>query len=99
MDEYHTSVELFASVNRALLGAVDRRMVAVTAGFRGQTIHLRSYVEDAVRPDDVERIQVIGTEVIAGFVDNYFIEEECLSIKDHPLQVLAFWAFMRAQDE
>jgi len=88
---------LRASIQRALLGEVDARTVAVTCGVVGSTIKVRSYVEAPVTAADIERAQVVSTEVIADFVDEgYIIEEECLPIGSTKPERLDFWAFYRA---
>ena len=98
MENRDMGMRLRCSVLRALLKEVDKRMIAVTVGIRGKTICLRSYVEGPVRPDDLERIQRISTEVISDFCDDYLIEEECQSGEYDNLEALDFWAFYRARD-
>jgi hypothetical protein len=91
---------LMVSVQRALLGQVYKRLGGVTCGLKGKTIVLRSYVEGPIRPEDMDRLQVISTEVITDFFDEgYTIEEECLTGKYEELAALDFWAYLRAPDE
>ena len=94
MDNVPMGLLLRASVMRALLGEVDARMVAVTCGVVGSTIKLRSYVDGPVTAEDVERIQVVGTEVITDFMDDgYTVEEECWPIGPDKPECLDFFAF------
>jgi hypothetical protein len=88
---------LRASIQRALLGEVDPRMVAVTCGVVGSTIRVRSYVDGPVTAADIDRVQVVSTEIVADFMDEgYTIEEECLAVGSTKPEVFDFWAFYRA---
>jgi hypothetical protein len=84
------------SVQRALLGAVDQRMFAVTVEMQDQTIMLRSYVIGQVTPDDLEQIQIVGTEVIADFDSPWQIDEYCLTWEGCPLNLEGRLVFLRA---
>ena len=98
MEQVPMTYQLRASLQRALLGEVDDRMVAVTCGIAGSTITIRSYVDGPVIPQDVDRIQVVATEVITDFMDEgYAVEAECLPVGSTKPEVLDFFAFYRAQ--
>jgi ribosome maturation factor RimP len=100
MENVPIAYGLRASIQRALLGEVDTRMVAVTCGVVGSTIIIRSYVDGPVTAADIERIQVVSTEVITDFMDDgYTIEEECLPVGSTKPECLDFWAFYRADDK
>jgi len=59
-------------------------------------LRIRAYVTGPVQEKDLERLSVIGAEVIADFPDGYTIEESCLSIDDSVEEMFDFWAFHRA---
>jgi hypothetical protein len=64
---------------------------------KDQHIHIRAYFAGNVTEEDVERIQVVSTEVIADFPAGYTIEESCLPIDNpHGEEVLEFLGFDRA---
>lgn len=97
MDNVPMPYRLRASIQRALLGEVDVRMVAVTCGVFGSTIRVRSYVHGPVTPKDVDRIQIVASEVHTDFMDEgYTIEEECLPVGSTKPECLDFFAFYRA---
>jgi len=91
-------VALKLSIQRAPLGEVAGRLVAVTCGLQERRIHIRAYVSGLVSEQDVERISRIGAEVIADFPDGYTIEESCVSADGIEPQMLNFWAFRRANE-
>jgi hypothetical protein len=97
MENVPMTYRLRASIQRALLGEVDARMVAVTCGVAGSTIRVRSYVDGPVTPKDIDRIQMVASEVHADFMDEgYTIEEECLPLGPVKPVCLDFFAFYRA---
>jgi hypothetical protein len=89
-------ISLKLSIQRALLGEVTNRLVSVTCGLSERQIMIRAYVSGIVTEEDIERIQCVGTEVIADFPEGYMIEESCLSVHEHEEEMLDFWAFRRA---
>jgi len=100
MDNVPIAYRLRTSVQRALLGEVDARIVAVTCGVVGSTIKVRTYVDAPVTAADMNRVQVVSSEVITDFADEGFaIEEECLSVGRTKPEVLDFWAFYRADGQ
>jgi hypothetical protein len=96
MTDTEARTKLMLSIQRALLGEVTERMQSVTCGVHDQRIEIKAYFRGKVTPDDIERIQNVGTEVIADFSDEYRIHESCASLSEEPEQVLDFWAFSRA---
>lgn len=91
-------VLLKLSLQRALLGEVTDSLMAVTAGAKGKTIVLRAYFDGEVSEDDEERMQCVGTEVIADFVDDAEdIKVQVYDAQTNKLTMLEFWAFMKAQ--
>ena len=85
------------SIQRALLGEVTQRLFSVTCGLKNKLIQIRAYVTGDVTPEDIERIQCIGSEVIADFPDGYSVEELCLPVAIGE-EMLDFWAFRRANE-
>ena len=83
------------SIRRALLDEVTDRLQSVTCGLRERHIEITAYFSDAVTKMDIERIQIVGAEVIADFPDGYTIEEHCASVQDQEEQILDFWVFRR----
>jgi hypothetical protein len=98
MSDFEPRVTLKVSIQRALLGEVTGRLVAVTCGLKGQLVQVRAYVAGKVTQDDLERISCIGGEVIADFPEGYTIEESCISVNDREPEMLDFWAFVRAKE-
>lgn len=90
------SIELKLSLQRALLGEITDNLVAVTSSLNGTHIKIVAYFKGNLSEEDIERVQDIGTEVIADFPEPYTIEEVSLSADEHGLQCLDFWAFKRA---
>jgi hypothetical protein len=86
------------SIQQALLAEVTDRLVSITCGLSERNIKIRAYVSGDVTKEDIERIQFVGTEVIADFPEGYMIEESCLSVRDHEEEMLDFWAFRRASE-
>jgi hypothetical protein len=74
---------------------VTDRLDAVTCGLTDRHIQIRAYFRGVVTADDVDRIQCIGTEVIADFPEGYTIDETCLSADDEAPKEFDFWAFRR----
>jgi hypothetical protein len=97
MDTFEPLLTLKLSIQRALLGEVTDRMIAVTCGLKGQLVEIRVYFSGKVSPDDLERVSFIGAEVIADFPAPYKIEESSLSADDGEPEMLDFWAFLRAK--
>ena len=85
------------SIQTALLGEVTDRLIAVTCGLKERHIRVRAYVSGKVTEEDIERIQFVGTEVIADFPDGYKIDESVASVDDGEPEMLDFWAFVRAK--
>jgi hypothetical protein len=48
--------------------------------------------------EDIDRIRIVSSEVIADFPEGYVIEEECRSIDEEEAEMPDFWAFTRADD-
>jgi hypothetical protein len=86
------------SIQQALLAEVTERLVSITCGLSERNIKIRAYVSGDVTEEDIERIQFVGTEVIADFPEGYMIEESCLSVRDHDEEMPDFWAFRRASE-
>ena len=86
------------SIEQALLGEVTSRLQAVTCGVQNRSITVRAYFRGSVTEQDVERIEMVGTEVIAHFPGGYMIKEECQSVDGCEAEMLDFWAFIRADD-
>jgi len=85
------------SVQRALLGAVTDKLVAVTCGYAGNEIRINAYFSSEPSEQDVEEIRCVGTEVIADFPEPYTIRESCSALPpDNCLEALDFTAFRRA---
>jgi hypothetical protein len=98
MDTFEPLATLKCSIQRALVGEVTDRLVSVTCGIKERHVHVRAYVRGEVEEEDIERVQVIGGEVIADFPDGYTVEETCLSVDNGDEEMLDFWAFRRAPD-
>ena len=96
MTNLEASVTLRLSIQRALLDEVTDRMWSITCGLRERTVMIRAYFQGAVTPEDLERVQRIGTEVIADFPDGYMIEESCGSLDELEEISLDYWVFRRA---
>jgi hypothetical protein len=90
---------LMLSLQGALVGQVGENLFAVTAGYEGKLIRIIAYFEGEVGDDEIETISAVGGEVIADFSSDYSIEESCLSLNEHKLKMLDFWAFMRKSYE
>jgi hypothetical protein len=84
------------SIQRALLGEVTNRLHSLTCGLKDRHIEIAAYFNGVVTPGDIERIQIVGAEVIADFPEGYTIEEHCSSLRDCEEQMLDFWAFRKA---
>ena len=85
------------SIQRALLGAVTDKLVAVTCGFVGTEIRINAYFDSEPSEQDVEEVRCAGTEVIADFPAPYTISESCSVVPaDNRLEKLDFIAFLRA---
>jgi hypothetical protein len=97
MDTFEPLLTLKLSIQRALLGEVTDRLIAVTCGLKERRIQIRAYVSGNVTEEDIERIQSVGGEVIADFPDGYTIDESSVSVNDGEPQMLDFWAFSRAK--
>jgi hypothetical protein len=96
MTNFDPTMTLKLSIQRALLGEITDRFVAVTCGIENRILKIRAYVFGKCSEDDVERVQRIGAEVIADFPEGYKIEESCISIENQVPVILDFWAFKRA---
>lgn len=81
----------------ALCDQVTEPLIAVTCGYAGTGILVRAYFSGRFKEDDdeVERIRVAGTEMIAGFPSPWMLAEQIFSLDEHPLEMLDFWAFRR----
>jgi hypothetical protein len=97
MSTFELLVTLKLSVQRASLGEVTGRLVAVTCGLKERRVQIRAYVSGRVTEQDLEHVSFIGGEVIADFPDGYTIEESCVSVSDGEPEMLDFWAFLRAK--
>jgi hypothetical protein len=85
------------SVQRALLGAVTDKLVAVTCGFSGNEIRINAYFSSEPSEPDIEEISCVGGQVIGDFPETYVIRESCFTIPpDNCLEALDFTAFQRA---
>jgi hypothetical protein len=97
MSTFEPLIILKLSIQRALLGEVTDRLIAVTCGLENRRIKIRAYVSGKVTEEDIERIQCVGAEVIADFPNGYTIDESSVSVDDGEPQMLDFWAFSRAK--
>lgn len=88
---------IMLSIQRALLGQITSRLFSMTCGMKGKNIQIRAYVSGEVTQEDIERVQIIGTEVIADFPEGYSIEESCLPIAEGE-KILDFWVFRRPDE-
>ena len=97
VNTFDPPLTLKLSIQRALLGEVTDRLIAVTCGIHGKTVQIRVYFSGEVTPNDIERVSFLGGEVIADFPEPYKIEETTLSADDGEPEMLDFWAFIRAK--
>jgi hypothetical protein len=97
MNTFEPLLSLKLSIQRALLGEVTGRLIAVTCELEERHIQIRAYVSGKVTEEDIERIQCVGAEVIADFPDGYTIDESTASVDDGEPEMLDFWAFLRAK--
>ena len=97
MSSFEPLTTLKLSIQRALLGEVSSRLVSVTCGLKEKQIHIKAYFSGGVTQEDIERIQIIGAEVIADFPEEYSIEESCLPVVREE-EMLDFWAFRRSEE-
>lgn len=80
MSTFEPLLTLKLSIQRALLGQVTDRLVAVTCGLEERHIQIRAYVSGNVTKKDIERIQFVGAEVIGDFPDGYTIDGSSVSV-------------------
>lgn len=93
MDDY----DLFKlSIQSALIGLIPDNLIAVTCGIRSKHLIIRAYFDGQISLELQELINALAKEVVADFPDNYTIEGHCLSVQDHPVHMLDFWAFLKA---
>lgn len=97
MNTFDPLLTLKLSIQVALLGEVTDRLVRVTCGLKDRQIQVRAYFSGRVTEEDIERIQFVGTEVIADFPEGYTIDETAVSVDDGEPEMLDFWAFVRAK--
>lgn len=83
MIETNIRQTLLLSVQRALLGDVPATLREVSCGWSGQDIKLRFVFDGEIQPDDYERSQLVGSEVIGDFPAEWTISEEILRL-DYP---------------
>jgi hypothetical protein len=95
ISEAQTRLKL--SIQRALLGEVTEQLVSVTCGIKDHTLRIQAFFSGEVKPGDIERIQMIGTEVTADFPEGYWVEEDCKSVDEAEEEMLDFWVFRRAE--
>jgi hypothetical protein len=100
MDKAEFLKRLQVSIQLALTGEVHKRMIAVTCGVRGKEIVVRTYVEGAVTPSDLDAADfIIDQDVFDDYFDEgYTVKQECFSGKYDELEMLDFWAFYRERD-
>jgi len=98
MKDYQPILELKVSLQRALIGEVTENLFAVTARLENKLINIVAYFQGPVTEEDAQRIECVGTEVIADFPEGYMIRETSVSLDDVKLECLDFWAFKRASD-
>jgi hypothetical protein len=98
MTNFDQNTMLRLSIQRALLGEVTDRLIAVTCGIRNHLITIRAYMVGKCVDQDVQRVQRISAEVIADFPEGFLIEESCIPVGDEDPEILDFWAFRRAID-
>ena len=79
MNTFDPLLTLKLSIQVALLGEVTDRLVRVTCGLKDRQIQIRAYFSGRVTEEDIERIQFVGTEVIANFPEGYTIDETAVS--------------------
>ncbi|HXA84065.1 MAG TPA: hypothetical protein VNZ47_03250 [Candidatus Dormibacteraeota bacterium] len=97
MSNFEPLTTLKLSIQHALIGEVTPRFFSVTCGLKDKWIQIRVYVSGDVTQEDIERIQFVGTEVIADFPDGYSVQESCLPVTAGE-EMLDFWAFRRADE-
>ncbi len=97
MNSFEDLLTLKLSVQRALLGEVTDRLVRVTCGLKDRHIQIRAHFSGRITEEDIERIQCVGTEVIADFPEGYTIDETAVSVDHEEPEMLDFWAFIRAK--
>jgi hypothetical protein len=97
MNTFEPLLMVKLSIQRALLGEVTDRLIAVTCGLEERHIRVPAYVSGKLNEEDVERIQFVGAEVIADFPEGYTINESTVSVDDGEPEMLDFWAFVSAK--
>ena len=90
-------VLLLLSVQSALVGAVSESLYGACAALRGKTVVLTFYIAENATEDEVEDLQVVGTEVIADFTDSFLIEDRFVRVADsaEPLQTVGEWVYLQ----
>ena len=79
------------------MGEITPNLHAVTAGIRDSTILLWAYYDESATGLEMDRITSVGAEVVADFPESLQIEEKVFFLGQSKLEMLDFWAFMRAQ--
>ncbi|QKC95777.1 hypothetical protein [Mesorhizobium sp. NZP2298] len=92
--------KLLLSVQRALLGAVSRRLRAVTCAWEGVEITLRFVFDGEPTDQDSEDAGIVAAEVAADFPAPWTVDEDIARL-DYPDDLrpgaLALWAFRRKE--
>jgi hypothetical protein len=96
MASFQPLIQLKLSIQQALVGEITANLVSVTCSLRDQQIIIKAYFSGPVTEADVDRIQCVGTEVIADFPEGYMVDERYASIDVESEEMLDFWAFRRA---
>ena len=94
-------VRLLLSVQRALVGATSPSLYGVCAAVDNalecRVITLTFYVAAEATEGEREDLRVVGAEVIAGFTDNFAIEETFHQVEqtDEPLRTAGDWVYLQ----
>lgn len=88
---------LFLSVQRALLGAIDTSVCAVCVSANDTNVKLTFFLENTITEDYYETLDIVGAEIMADMEMNSIVPVELHIIENasEPFLCSGDWVFLR----
>lgn len=100
MTDADIRLNILIFAQRGLLFAVPPTLRAVTCGWSGTNVKVRSVFDGPISEDDEESARMVGTEVVAAFPLPWTLTEEIVRL-DYPAdlrsEALPLWVYARKE--
>ncbi|WP_313003155.1 hypothetical protein [Brevundimonas sp.] len=100
MTDADIRLNILLGAQSGLLFAVPPSLRAMTCGWSGTNVAVRSVFDGPIGDDDEETVRIVGTEIVAAFPPPWTLTEEIVRL-DYPADLrpdaLPLWVYARKE--